>query len=267
MNEQLLTQIGLTADQAKVYRSLIGSGPVPARKIIQNTGLKRGLAYKVIDQLIDLGLVEKEEGAGKVTVFSPAHPERLKKLFREKEEAFQTIAASLVEDINRLASQYNLVAGKPGVQFYEGVGGMKEIYNDILATGQDFYLIRSNYEPTYKEEMLPTVENFIKKRVKKGIHVVALTPKDEKYAEASKLEEKDKEILFDRTWIDQKSYQAPVEIDIYANKVAMLSFGQELIGTIIESPQIANAMRDLFLHIRNHARRESPGSAPQPSAE
>ncbi len=42
-------------------------------------------------------------------------------------------------------------------------------------------------------------------------------------------------------------YDAPVEIDIFGNKVAILSFGDELIGMIIESKQIASSLRQLFI--------------------
>lgn len=42
-------------------------------------------------------------------------------------------------------------------------------------------------------------------------------------------------------------YTAPVEIDIYGDKIALMSFGKELIGVIIESPQIARALKEIFL--------------------
>ena len=38
-------------------------------------------------------------------------------------------------------------------------------------------------------------------------------------------------------------YTAPVEIDIFGDKVAILSFGKELVGMIAESKQIASIVK------------------------
>jgi hypothetical protein len=156
-----------------------------------------------------------------------------------------------------LISDYNLVSGKPGIRFFEGQGGLEKIYEDILETGENFYLVRSAYEPAYKGKIVPIIDEFIKKRVKKGISVTALTPRDRLAQKTTP--EQDAKILYKRTWLDTKSYNAPVEIDIYGNKVALLSFGAEFIGVIIESPQIAKALKQLFLLSQKGATLPSEG--------
>ncbi|MBA3679398.1 hypothetical protein H0W80_04420 [Candidatus Saccharibacteria bacterium] len=60
----------------------------------------------------------------------------------------------------------------------------------------------------------------------------------------------DKKMLLMRTFYDPKLFDMPVEINIYGDKVAYLSFGEEVIGTIIHSPQIAQAQRELFNMIK-----------------
>ena len=49
-----------------------------------------------------------------------------------------------------------------------------------------------------------------------------------------------------------------LEIDIYGNKVALLSFGKELIGTIIESKQIAEALKQIFDLAKLGAKKTTP---------
>ena len=61
--QQFLNQIGLTDDQASVYETLIQGGQMPARAITQKTAIKRGMIYKALDQLIEMGLVEKKDNA------------------------------------------------------------------------------------------------------------------------------------------------------------------------------------------------------------
>ncbi|MBA3679326.1 hypothetical protein H0W80_04025 [Candidatus Saccharibacteria bacterium] len=45
-------------------------------------------------------------------------------------------------------------------------------------------------------------------------------------------------------------YTEPVNWYTYGDKTAIISFGTEVVGTIIESPQIAAAMRQLFTFIQ-----------------
>jgi sugar-specific transcriptional regulator TrmB len=246
MYEKILQQALLTKDQAIVYTVLLKNGPLPAGKLTKKTPLKRSLVYKVLEQLTELGLVEKREKKGQAIVFQPNHPETIKELIENRQRQTENARAVLETTMPGLVSDFNLISGKPAVRFFEGIEGLKQIYDDILSTGKDFYLIRSVYEPVYSEKIVPILERFIKKRVAKKISVTAITPRDFLKGRVPSPRE-DAKILYKRTWVDKKHYDAPVEIDIYGDKIAFLSFGKELIGVIIESPQIAKALKKLFL--------------------
>ncbi|MDX9893502.1 MAG: helix-turn-helix domain-containing protein [Patescibacteria group bacterium] len=261
MYEQHLKQAGLSKEQAEIYELLIKKGPQKAGKISQKTTLKRGLVYKILEQLVDFGLVEKIEKEGQIATFIPAHPLKLRELAQKQEQQAKDAQLALAGVLPSIISDFNLVSGKPGVRFFEGASGLKQIYDDILATlknSETFYLIRAAYEPVYKEKMIPIIDDFIKKRVKKNINVVALTPADELAEEKTTNTQADQAILFDRTLVDKKKYSQPVEIDIYGDKIAMLSFGQELIGTIIESPQISGALKEIFILAQKGAKLKPP---------
>lgn len=242
---QTLTQAGLSAEQAQIYEVLLKQGPSSARKVAQNTPLKRSLVYKILDDLIKLGLVEKADAIGKISIFTPAHPLKLKEFVERQEQKAKTAQVALDGLMGSLTSDFNLASGKPGIQFYEGLTGLEKIYNDILSNNQDFYLIRSAYEPNYENKVVPILNKFIEKRIKKGLKVTALTPSGKSQKKYS--EEEDKKNLYLRTWIPNDFYNSPVEIDIYGDKIAMLSFGKELIGVTIESPQISRAIKQIFL--------------------
>lgn len=96
------------------------------------------------------------------------------------------------------------------------------------------------------------------------MRVYAITPRDQFAKLRVTTPEADKAILFERTWVDASLYSAPVEIDIYGDKIALLSFGTELIGVIIQSPQIANALQQIFALAKRGATDGSarPSSAP-----
>ena len=70
----ILQQAGLSEEQALTYQALLDKGPQKASNIAQWTGIKRGLTYKVLDELVNIGLVEKKEPTSGVATFFPLHP-------------------------------------------------------------------------------------------------------------------------------------------------------------------------------------------------
>lgn len=243
MYEQSLLQVGLTKDQATIYETLVKNGPSPASKIARKTPLSRPLVYKILGELMEMELVDKKEEEGKVSVFAPAHPLKLKDFVEKKIEHANNAKTALEGVIGKLSSDFNLISGRPGVRFLDGLEGMRKIYDDILQTGEDFYLIRPIFGAEFEEKMLPIITDFVKERIKRGIKVTAITPNDESSRHNA---ENDIASLITRTLVDVSQYDSPVEINIYGNKIAILSYDKEFIGIVIESPQISKAMKQLI---------------------
>jgi hypothetical protein len=170
--------------------------------------------------------------------------------------------------LGEMTNLYNTTFSKPGIQFFEGVEGVSAIYQDILRHNTNFYFVRCPHEPTYANKLQPTVQHFIKKRIAQGIHVTAITPQDAFVADTqnAELAKKDAKNLLTRIPVSLTQYNAPVEIDVYGDRVALISFGIELIGTIIESPQIAQAFRQLFLLIQHTTNTTHPARKTQTHA-
>jgi HTH-type transcriptional regulator, sugar sensing transcriptional regulator len=57
---QLLTKIGLTKTQAKIYLTLLKNGNARARALAELANSPRPLVYRTLDELQKMGLVEKE---------------------------------------------------------------------------------------------------------------------------------------------------------------------------------------------------------------
>jgi sugar-specific transcriptional regulator TrmB len=254
--QQELVRIGLTHEQATIYEYLLKNGPSPASRIASHALLKRGLTYKVLDQLVELSLATKQDRRGAVTLFAPLHPSRLQELVTEKERSITQATTSLSSHLSGLISLFNLVSGKPGISFFEGLSGIKRIYDDMLDTGEDILLIRSRYDTNVSFDFIPL---FIKKRAAKGISVRAITPD---VPEANRNPAIDAANLFHRTWVPANFYTDPVEIDIYGDKVAMIHLAEPITGTIIQHPAIAQAMRSVFQLAEHGALSVSDSSRP-----
>jgi predicted transcriptional regulator len=134
-----LVQAGLKPDQAIIYEVLIKNGPLPAGKIHLKTPIKRGLVYKILDELIELGLVFEKKEIGKSAVFEPAHPLKLKELAEKREEEAKQAQLTIENILPPITSEFNLAVGKPGVQFFEGREGVKTVLANSLQTKTEIY--------------------------------------------------------------------------------------------------------------------------------
>lgn len=96
LSRRALMQAGLSAGQAAIYEALIHYGPQKATKLAFLSGVPRTLSYTYTEELIERGLVVKEE-SGKVARFAPTHPLELKKLAELRLEEAQA-AKTLIEE-------------------------------------------------------------------------------------------------------------------------------------------------------------------------
>ncbi len=254
-DEKILIEAGLSEEQSLVYGSLLDRGPQKASILTSWLGIKRGLVYKVLEQLESMGLVEKKGGAGTVAVFSPLHPNKLLDIIDARAKSILLTKETLTYSLGGLASKFNLLTGKPNVLFYEGMDGLKSIYADVLAEKKDILLIRSPFDNKYPE-IVPIVTKQIKDQVNKGIHTKAITPvvDDTKVS----MQQSDKESLVERRLIPLADFNEPAQILIYgAHKVAITSFNEKMISTIIDDPAIHGTFVALFNYIWSKADKDN----------
>lgn len=240
MFKEILLRTNLTPSQAEILDFLYQNKEAKASEIAKKIRKSRTIVYKDLKELEKLEFVEKKEKPNQVALFSAGHPFLLKKLLDQKETQLKKDKEALNNYLPDILSSFNLAHNRPGIRFFEGVEGLRKIYEEILDDGKDFHLIRTAYEPTYNDKIAPIVEEFIAKRVKKNIKVTAIVPSDVDDPE------KDARWLMKRLNVEKEAYTAPVEIDIFGDKVAILSFGEELVGMIIESKQIAQSLKQIF---------------------
>jgi sugar-specific transcriptional regulator TrmB len=135
----LLEKAGLTRAQIDVYFFLLKNTGARAGLIAQSIGRPRGVAYKALDDLLLLGLVEKKERRGKVAIFQALHPSSLERLFEEKIKEDKKSHQEFIVALPDFVSQYNLSLNKPGVRFYEGLEGVKRVIDDNLKSKNVVY--------------------------------------------------------------------------------------------------------------------------------
>jgi len=95
MIAEVLTDIGLSPTESKVYVSLVSSGPNPATVISRDTGIHRANVYSSLHRLSNRGLVTLSK-IDKHVLFSANDPEALLSIVKEKEDSVRNILPQLV---------------------------------------------------------------------------------------------------------------------------------------------------------------------------
>ncbi len=241
MYTQLLINAGLSEIQAKTLDFLIRSGESKAADIAKNTALARGVAYKALDELILLGLIEKQEKGSKVARFRAEHPSKIEEFFEEKERQSHKQKREFIQSLPDIISSYNLASNKPGVKFLEGEDGIRIALFDTLKSTTEIYTF-ADIKAT-NENLKEINDEYARKRERLGIKkkiIVSDSEENRKFFEGF-----DNEITQVK-FIKKEYYPFKTGMQIYNNKVSYQTLEKENnIAVIIEDRNIYQ-MHKLF---------------------
>src|SRR3989338_978218 len=126
MYEQLLREIGLSQNEARIYEALLQLGETSVQKISLKSKVHRRNAYDSLAKLIEKGLVSEVFIKGEKH-FKAQPPQRLLSLLKEKEEMVQ-------KELSGMQAKYEALEEKEEAYVYKGIEGVKNYLNDILKT-------------------------------------------------------------------------------------------------------------------------------------
>lgn len=247
MYKDIFTSLGLSDNESTIYECLLKNGRSTVGEIIKKTPLKRGVAYNILSDLIKKDLVSEKKikirkGKEKVSHFIPNHPEKLREYLKNKKSQLDKIENTLNANLPSLVSDFNLISGKPGVRFFEGIEGVKKVLEDSLTSKEIIYsyadleavvkyINKINQEYSKKRDALN-----IKKRV-----IFIDSPFTRDY-----LKNYHRETTFMK-FINYKLYPFNSVMQIYDGKVSYITLSEaSKIGVIIEDKNIYQMHKSLF---------------------
>lgn len=228
----ILKNLGFSDNEAKVYLAALETGLAAAQDIADKAKLKRTTTYSVLDVLVEKGFILKTQKEGKNRYVAES-PDNLIGIFENYQK-------ELKKALPELKAIYNIKQIKPKVLFFEGKPGIKKIYYDTIEEKPDVILEWNT--PEIYETFPDFIPEYLNLRRGKGIRARRIGPDDVNYQERKK---NDKEDMSITKLLPIEEYNIPVEINIYNNKVAFMSYGDEM-GLVIESKVIADAMRTIY---------------------
>ncbi|MDR2541028.1 MAG: hypothetical protein LBD11_04540 [Candidatus Peribacteria bacterium] len=127
MLTQLLQYYDFTEREAKVYLAGLSLGSAPGSTIARHAGEKRVTVYAILKELLKRGIftsIVRDD----VTYFAPISPEQLVRNYEDK-------CQRLKEKLPELMAMTEKMGNKPKVEFYEGLGGLKQVFDVVLSAG------------------------------------------------------------------------------------------------------------------------------------
>lgn len=241
----ILTDIGLNEKEADVYLAALELGSSPASDIALRAKLNRVTTYDILKKLIHKGFISTHTQR-KVQMFVATDPDTIRADVLHRYELFK----AALPDLRRLHGK----TAHPRVRYYEGIEGIKRVYADTLTAKTELL----NYADSKSiRQFWPTYdEDYVKERVKRKIYLRGIAPHDE-YGE--RVVAGNKKNYREIRLVPSTQFSFANEINIYDDKVAIISFGKdELLGMIIESPEIADTQRAIFMMAWSFARHGAP---------
>ncbi len=232
---EILDELGFTENEKKVYLTLLNLGRSSAGPIVKKSGLHRGTTYAVLERLIERGLVNYIIQSSK-KIFECADPNKLLDELKDKERRLKEVLPQLV-----LAK--SLAKDSQTAEIFEGVKGIKTIFQNILKTIDKNTPLFCFGSPKRAQEIVTEgfFKDFHKKRIKKKVSFKIIHNEDAR--EIGKLAEKEK--LTEIRYLP-KEYLTPSSIEIFGDNVAIMLWEEKPLGILIKSKGVAKSFMVYF---------------------
>jgi sugar-specific transcriptional regulator TrmB len=247
MNESILQEAGLTKAEAQIYVLLVKNSPCPPPKLADLAGESRTNTYKLLDSLEDKGLVSRDTTQKKLRYWAN-NPSNLLESLKKKRADMEAAEKRYQDSLPAMIDEYFKHSEQPSIRYFHGVDGVKQVYQDQLNDAKPITFTMSfGIRDFFGEEGMHFIRNEYPKRgIKRKVFYADVPHNLAPGTPRTPIAESDRLMLLDRVWVEHEELKAPVEWSVYGDKVSIISLGTEIVGMIIESPQIAASLLEIF---------------------
>lgn len=232
--KKILSELGLTKTKADVYLAALQVGVGSAEDISIRAGIPRTTCFEIMQYLSSLGLASYTN-KGRKRIYTVEKPNKLQKLLNEKEKRLNAVLPELL-------SLYNTAGVRPKVRIYEGVEGIKTIFEDTLTTQDKKLFGILSMEDLYEIPGKKFMDDYVERRIVTGISLYVLRSQQKEVGETWPSSEKEKRELRYAT----QNLIFPMTVYMYDNKVSVIGTKKERFGMIIESQDFYLTFKNLF---------------------
>ena len=231
--QKILEGIGFDDKEANVYLACLELDGGSNTQISKRTGLNRITNYEILKRLERKGIV-RVFLKRRTKHFMAIDPHIVVKQAKEKLTLAEAAMPEFLAGANKMAK-------KPKIYFFEGINGIKSIYDDSLNSKTEILTFTN---PKDIESLLGKkyVDRYVYERVKRNIAVRGLAPDNQAGKHAKAMGEM---LLRQARIFQEEKYNISNEIMIYDDKIAIFS-GKDEIGLIIENKDLSDTFRNIW---------------------
>lgn len=232
-----LEKLGWHRKKAQIYLALLQLGDGSIIDIAEKAHLKRTTVYNILPEMINEGVVTTGIKKGK-KYFYIENPKNLKQDFIDKISYIDKL-------LPELSAIHNIIPYKPKITFYEGVGGMKELYQDTLDSlhSGDTILSFTGFKDYYEFMPREFMDWYVQERVKRKIRIKMIVPD---FPTTREILPQAQSTLREIKIVPGDKWQFSADTEIYSDKVAFISHTENFMGVIMESKEINRMQRMAF---------------------
>ncbi len=239
-----LKQLDLSDAEARLYLTLLKTGPTSIRDLAQTVDIKRTTAYFYIDQLVEKGLIMKIVKGSKKLV-DANEPENLHYLVKQKlasAKAVQQNLSAILSDLkSTLPAQKELDTAE--IKYYKGAQGIKKIYEEALKAKE----VRSYVKLEETDGIFSDNITFFNQAFKKNADLIIreiLYNSPLSKEQAPQLLSKNKRYFY--KFMPPELNLTSGDVLIYDGKVAILNYKNTINGVVLQNNDYYNNSKELF---------------------
>ncbi len=130
MDTKILSEIGLTKGEIKVYLSLLKLGATSTGPLANDSEVSRSKLYSILDKLEKKGFANHFEKNG-VKYFQPIEPEKIKDYLIQKEDELKKLEKNFTAFLPKLNEYYGKTKIQQKVAIYQGLKGLKVAHEHV----------------------------------------------------------------------------------------------------------------------------------------
>jgi len=238
METKILQELGLTANEIKVYLNLLKVDSALASEIAKIVNLQRTNVYDLLKSLIKRGLISYIIKNGK-RYFRASSPERLLEIVKEEKREITEKEEQIKQLILELEKQRGKLKEKINVEVFEGKEGLKTVVEDLLKRARKEYVSFGWTGVTTKALKFYTIY-LHKRRIKLGIKRRLIL--DETLRKHKTI----KQPLTEARFLP-KGFHLPTAIIVYGNKIInVIVINSEITSIMIENKELSKMYKKYF---------------------
>ncbi len=224
--EKVLSNMGFSPNEIKVYLALNDHGSQKAGKISKLAEVDRSSCYNSLKSLIEKALVSYVL-IGKVKWFQATGPKRLLDYIKEQESEVKEILPEL-----SARHKANKIEGQ--VRLFKGIKGVKQIFRDMANSKKDNFVYGS--EGQFSKKIPEFALQFMRMQRENNFKTKLICRKGRKEMEDSRYSE--------HRFLDVA--ESPAVTNIYGDKIAIVIWTDVPEAIVIENKAAAKAFKSYF---------------------